>query len=110
MSRKSILTVIAVIGAILTAIGFSAHAGAAVGGLGAILVYVLLEAKADLAVLKAQGAKFKDPKFWITVISAAIAALQSSGVSLPIDSNIIIAILTAIVGILFKTKPSMRIA
>lgn len=110
MKRKTILTIVAVLGAIATAIGLSTNALAAVGGMGAILVYVFLEAKADLAAVLAQVAKWKDPKFWITVVSAILAALQSSGVTLPIDSNVIIAILTAIVAILFKTAPSARTA
>jgi len=106
MSRKTILTVVAVLGALATAFGLSANAGAAIGGLGAVLVYVLLEAKADIAAAKASAAqtgRFKDPKFWITTASAVLAALASSGVTLPIDSNLIIGVLTVIVGILFKT-------
>jgi uncharacterized membrane protein len=102
MSRKTLLTVVAVLGAILSAFGF-VNAGPAVGGMAAVAVYVLFEAKADIAAVKAQVGRFKDPKFWITAVSAIIAALQSSGVTLPIDSNIIISVLTVIVGILFGT-------
>ena len=101
MSRKTLLTVFAVLGAIAAAIGLGS-AGPALGGLAAIVVYVLFEAKADIAAVKAQSGRFKDPKFLITLVSAVLAALASSGVTLPIDSNVIVAILTAIVGILFK--------
>jgi hypothetical protein len=106
MSRKTILTVIAVLGAIAAALSLSPQSGAAIAGLGAILVYVFFEAKADKERLAAQAAKFKDPKFWITIISAILAALQTAGVTLPISAETIIAVLTAIVGILFKVKPN----
>ena len=110
MSRKTLLTVLAVLGAVLTVFGttfgLTLGASGAVAGLGAVLVYVLCEGKADIARVGAQAAKWKDPKFWITVVSAIIAALQSSGVTLPISPDIIIAVLTVIVGVLFKTAPA----
>jgi hypothetical protein len=109
MSRKTLLAVFAVLGAIVGALALSPQAGAAITGLGLIVVYITFEAKADIAAQKAQVAKFKDPKFWITVISAVIASLQTSGVNLPIDSSIITGVLAVILGFLFKAKPSPRL-
>ena len=110
MSRKTIAVVVAVIGAILgafgAAFGLTLDVSAVVAGLGAILVYVFFEAKADMARLAAQKSKFKDPKFWLTVVSAVVAALGSAGIALGISPEFIITILTAIVGILFKVKPT----
>ncbi len=108
MSRKTILVVVAVLGAILavfqSTFGLTLNGTAAAAGLGAVLVYVFFEAKADRDRMKAQAAKWKDPKFWITVISAALASLAASGISLPIPAETLVAILTAIVGVLFKAK------
>ena len=112
MSRKTILTVTAVLGAVLGVFtmdaGLALNATALAAGLGAVLVYVFFEAKEDMKKLAMQKAKWADPKFWLTVISAAIGALATSGVNLPISPEIIIAVLTAIVGILFKAAPSVR--
>jgi hypothetical protein len=107
MSRKSLLTVVAVLGAILGVIGstfgLTLNGAAAATGLGAVLLYVFFEAKADKLRLVAQADRWKDPKFWLAAISAVIAALVQAGVTLPVSPEIIIAILTAIMGILFKT-------
>jgi uncharacterized membrane protein HdeD (DUF308 family) len=110
MKRKTLLTIIAVIGAILgvfgTAFGLSINVPGFMAALGAILVYVFFEAKADIARISTQAAKWKDPKFWITVISGVLGALAGAGINLPISPEIIITILTTIVGILFKVKPT----
>lgn len=110
MSRKTIFTVLAVLGAvgavISTEIGLTVNLGAVIAGIAGIVVYVFGEAKADIAAL-GQTAKWRDPKFWITVITAAIAALAQE-VTLPIDPTIIIAVLTAIVGFLFKSEIAAR--
>jgi hypothetical protein len=109
MSRKFLLVVIAVLGAIAALLtqtfGLSPDMTAATVGLGAILVYVFNEAKADCARMRAQADKWKDPKFWITFASGIIAALGTAGVNIPAP-EVIIGILTFIVGILFKAKPS----
>jgi uncharacterized membrane protein len=110
MSRKTLLMVFAVLGAIVSALALSPQAAAAIVSLGAVVVYISFEAKADIAAQAAQKAKFTDPKFWITVISAIIGALATAGINLPISPEIIVGVLTAIVAILFKAKPSARIA
>lgn len=108
MSRKTLLTIVAVIGAILTAFqdafGLTINGAAVAAGLGAIVLYVLLEAKADRDRIRSQVARFKDPKFWLAVISSVLVALTEAGIALPISPEIIIAVLTAIMGILFKTE------
>ena len=108
MSRKSILTFIAVLGAILGVIGstfgLALNGAAAASGLGAVLLYVLFEAKLDLKKLGAQSGKFRDPKFWLAIVSAAIAALVQSGVTLPLSPEAIIAVLAVIMAVLFGAK------
>ena len=108
MSRKTILTFIAVLGAILgvigSTLGLTLNGAAAASGLGAVLLYVLFEAKLDLKKLGAQAGKFKDPKFWLAIISAVIAALAQAGVTLPLSPELIVAILTAIMTALFGAK------
>lgn len=111
MSRKTIAVVVAVIGAVLgimvSEFGLSINAVALAAGLASVLVWVFGEAKADIAKVGAQIGRFKDPKFLLTIVSAIIGALGTAGVSLPISPEIIIAVLTAIVGILFKADPRL---
>jgi len=111
MSRKTIAVVVAVVGAILgimvSAFGLSINAVALAATLGSILVWVFGESKADLAKIGAQIGKFKDPKFLLTIVAAIVGALGTAGVNLPVSPEVIIAILTAIVGILFKADPRL---
>lgn len=111
MSRKWLFTILAVLGAagavISSEFGLTVQLGAVITGIGAILVYVFNEAKADIAAISQQKAKWTDPKFLITLLSALVAALAQE-VTLPVAPEIIIAILTAVVGALFKAKPSER--
>jgi uncharacterized membrane protein len=108
MSRKSLTTVLAVVAAILgvfgTTFGLTLDSAAIMAAVGAILVYVFFEGKADIRKISDASTKFKDPKFWITIVSAIIGALGSAGLQLPISPEVIISILTVIVGILFKVK------
>lgn len=82
--------------------GLTVQLGSAVVGLGSIAVYLFGEAKNDLNRMATQKAKFKDPKFWISVVAAVVAGLGTAGVNLPVSPEIIVTILTVIVGILFK--------
>jgi hypothetical protein len=106
LSRKSIITFIAVLGAVLgvigTEFGLSLNGPAAAAGLGSVLLYVFFEAKADKVRFGAQAGKWKDPKFWLATVSAVVAALVQSGVAFPVSPEIIIAVLTAVMGVLFK--------
>jgi len=104
--RKWILVLLGVGGAVGAVVssefGLTVQLGAAVLGIGSVLVYVFGEAKNDLARMVTQKAKWKDPKFWISVVSAVVAGLGTAGVNLPVSPEIIVTILTVIVGILFK--------
>jgi len=110
MTRKWIFTILAVLGAagavISTEFGLTVKLGAVVAAIVAALVYVFNEAKADKDRITAQAGKWTDPKFVLTLVSAIIAALAQE-ITLPVSPEIIIAVLTAIVGILFKTKPTV---
>ena len=110
MSRKTIMTVLAVIGAIGAVVsnefGLTVQLGTVVAGIGAILVYVFGEMKADFARVKTQASKFKDVKFLTTCVSAALAALaNATGWEIP--TELIIGLLTLIVGILFKKQSAV---
>ncbi len=113
MSRKTIFTVLAVVGSFLAVfaetLGLSISPTVVLAGVASILVYVFGEAKADIAAISQQVSKLKDPKTWLAAIAAAIVALTEAGVQLPISPELIIAFLTAIMGILFKTAPSARL-
>ena len=107
MTRKFLLVLVAVIGAALTFLkaqfGLSIDATAVVGAITLIVVYVFGEAKADMARLKAQANKWGDPKFLATFLGAIIVpVVEAFGLTLP--TEIIQAVLAAIVALLFKLK------
>ncbi len=107
MSRKTIGFVVAIIGAILMAFqkqfGLNLDPTAVAAGIGAVLTYIFFEAKLDLTALKTQPEKWVDPKFWITVISAILAAIEVT-FQLGIPVEIIVSALTALVALLFGKK------
>ena len=107
MTRKTIGFIVAIIGAILVAFqeqfGLNLNPAQVAAAIGAILTYIFFEAKLDLAALKAQPDKWKDPKFWLTVVSAVLAAVeQTFQLGIPVAE--IIAIITVLVGFLFKVQ------
>jgi hypothetical protein len=97
----------AILGVFKTTFGLSLDVTALLAGITGVLVYVYGEAKADMARARAQAGKWTDPKFWLTIVTAVVTALATAGVALPVSPEVIVAILTAIVGILFKVKPSV---
>jgi ABC-type uncharacterized transport system permease subunit len=104
MSRKTLTAILGIIGAILVFLkgifGLDLDAAAISTGLGVILTYVLFEAKLDLKKIGAQADKWKDPKFWVTLISAILtAAAAGFGWNLPIET--INAVLGVVLGLLF---------
>jgi len=107
MSRKTIGFVVAIIAAILVAFqkqfGLSLDPAQVAAGIGAILTYVFFEAKLDLKALASQPGKWKDWKFWLTVLSAVLMAVEQT-FQLGIPVTEVIAIVTVIVGILFKVQ------
>jgi len=107
MSRKTIGFIVAIVGAVLLAFqkqfGLSFDPVAVAVGLGAILTYIFFEAKLDLSALKAQPGKWKDPKWWITIISAILAAIEANWqLGIPVET--IVTVLTALVVMLFGAK------
>lgn len=107
MSRKTITAAIGIIGAVLAffseQFGLSINPVAVMAGLASIVTYVLLEGKLDIKRVGSQLGKFKDPKFWLAFISAIIvAASETFGLALPVEA--IVAVLTVIMGVLFKVE------
>lgn len=104
MSRKTLLAIIAVIGAALTFLqtqfGLSISSTAVVGGLSAIVLYILFEAKLDIKALKAQPGKWVDPKFWLAFVAAMLVAVaEAFGLNIPVEA--ITAVLALIMSLLF---------
>ena len=108
IKRKMLFVLLGVLGAagavVSQQFGLTADLGAAVVGLTSLIVYVFNEGQADKARLAAQKAKWGDPKFIMTLVSAVIAGLGTSGVNLPVSPELISGILTVIVGALFKKQ------
>jgi len=107
MKRKDILSIIAVLGAILAFLkaqfGLSIDAAGFTTGLGIVILYVLFEGKRDIAAIAQQTSRFKDPKFWVAAIAAIITAINSAfGFSIPVD--IINVVAAFILSLLFKAK------
>jgi len=104
-TKTTIFTILAVIGAALgvfaNALGLALDPVKILAGVAGILVYVFGALKTDIAGLN-QPLVWKDPKVWIAMVTAALAALTSAGVVLPISPELIIAVLTAIMTVLFK--------
>ena len=105
MSRKTLLSIIAVIGAVLTffkeQFGLAMDVSGILAGIAAILLYVLWEGKADIKRITAQAGKFKDAKFWLAFVAMIIGVVNEQfGLNLP--AEIIIGILTVLMGFLFK--------
>jgi hypothetical protein len=107
MSRKTIVAILGILTAIFTFLKAQFDLGmdviAVLGGLSAVILYVLFEAKLDLKKFGAQAGKWKDPKFWLALVAIILAALNKElGLNLPGDA--IVAVLTVIMTILFKVK------
>lgn len=104
-TKTTVFTILAVLGAALTvfanALGLALDPTKALAGVAAVLVYVFASFKSDIAGLN-QPLIWKDPKVWLASIEAAIGALTAAGVTLPIPPEIIITVLAAIMGLLFK--------
>ena len=107
MSRKTIGYIVALLGVVLTffqkQFGLNLDPTAVAAGVGAILTYILFEAKLDLKALTSQPGKWGDPKFWITFISAALAGVEAQfHLGIPVEA--IVSVLTVLVGFLFGKK------
>jgi len=111
MSRKTMLTVLAVMGAIFGFVNAQFSLGVDTVGLmatiSAILLWVGFEARLDmkriLGLIKEQSNKFTDPKFWIALVTAFIMFVNEMfDLSLPVEA--IVAVLAIIMGFLFKKE------
>jgi len=107
MSRKTILFIIAIIGAIIGFFGDQfgvALSGTAVaGGLTAIVVYLFGEMKNDIARVKngiIQEKKWKDPAFWTALVASLLPVINTNlNLNLPVDT--IVATLSGILAFIF---------
>lgn len=103
--RKLILAIIGglgVIGGVVSSeFGLTVSLSAVFLGIGAALLYVFGEMKLDFRRVASQVGKFKDPKFW-TAILAALVGYLGSVVTLPVPPEYIVAVLGAILALLFK--------
>jgi len=105
MSRKTIFAILGAIGAVLgffaKDFGLSIDPVAVLGAVAIALVYIFGEAKNDASRIMAQSHKFKDPKFWIAFVAYIVAYVNEAfGLNLPVE--IIVTVVTIILGFLFK--------
>lgn len=111
MSKTTVFTILAIVGAVLTvfakALGLAIDPAAVLTGVASILVYVFGALKTDLAGLNQPGV-WSDPKVWIAAVTALLTGLAAAGVVLPISNEIIVTILTVILGFLFKPAQVTR--
>ena len=104
MSRKTLLSVLAVFGALAAffgeQFGLVLDSTAILAAVTGILVYVFFEAKADLKRIGEQIGKFKDPKFLIALASTILVAISEAfGLDIPVEA--IVAVLTLVMSVLF---------
>ena len=107
ISRKTIGFVVAIISSILVIFQeqfkLNLDPTAVAAGVGAILTYIFFEAKLDLKALASQPGKWKDKKFWMTIISTVLAATEATfQLGIPVEA--IIAVLTSLVAALFGVQ------
>lgn len=82
---------------------------AVAAGIGAVLTYIFFEGKLDLKALASQPGKWKDWKFWITILSTTLAGIEANfQLGIPVEA--IVSALTGLVAMLFgvqfkKTMP-----
>ncbi len=110
-TKTTVFTILAVVGAALgvfaKALGLALDPVKLLAGVAGILVYVFGSLKTDAAAID-QPLVWKDPKVYLAAVQAALAALTSAGIVLPISPELIIAVLTAIMGVLFKPAQIAR--
>lgn len=111
LSKTTVFAILAIAGTVLSvfanALGLTIDPSKVLLGVAAVLTYVFGALKTDLAGLNQPGV-WRDPKVWIAAASALLAGLASAGVQLPIAPELIIAVLTAILGFLFKPAEVAR--
>lgn len=109
MSRKTLMIILAIIGAVLaffsTQFGLDINVEQVMATVTMLLLWVGFEARTDIkriiTKVGEQQNKTKDPKFWLAFLTMILTVLSESlGWNLPITT--IVAVLTAIMGVLFK--------
>ncbi len=110
MSRKTVLFIVAIIGAILTwmtgVFGLSISAGAVVAGMMAVVVYIFGEMKNDISRIRKkiyQDGKWRDPAFWTSLVAALLPVINSYfKLNIPVET--IVSILTVVLAIIFGKR------
>lgn len=109
ISRKTIGFIVTILGVALVALQAIIKQDLGINpqefaiAIGATLTYIFFEAKLDLRVLKTQPKKWRDPKFWLTVVSIVLTGVeQSFNLGIPVAE--IVTGLTTLVGLLFGLK------
>ena len=107
MSRKTLLAILGVLGAVFAFIakefGLSIDTVAVTAAIASIIVYIYGEMKLDFERFRSQAHRFSDPKFIIALISVILGAINKNfGLAIPVEA--IIAILTVIMGVLFRKE------
>lgn len=107
VSRKTIAFVVTILTSILVvfqqAFGLTIDPITAAAGVGAVLTYIFFESKLDLKAIAKQPGKWRDPKFWLTVLSSVLAAVETTfQIGIPVAE--IVSGLTVLVGFLFKVQ------
>lgn len=105
MSRKTIMLILGIIGGagafIAQEFGLALDPASVIGAVTVALVYIFGEMKVDMERLRAQAHKWSDPKFISALAMVILAQVNSAfGLNLPIE--LIMGILTILLGILFK--------
>jgi tetrahydromethanopterin S-methyltransferase subunit E len=105
MSRKTIMLILGIVGSVGSVIarefGLAFDPASVIGAVVVALVYIFGEMKVDQQRLRAQAHKWGDPKFISAIILSLLAQVNSAfGLNLPIE--LIMGILTILLGILFK--------
>jgi hypothetical protein len=97
MSRK---TIIAILGVVLVFLkeqfGLALDVTAFLG----IVLYLLFESKLDARRIISQVGRFKDPKFWLALVTAILPVLNTEfGWNLPIEA--IVSVLSVLLAVIF---------
>jgi len=110
MSRKTVMFIVAIVGALLTwatgIFGLSISATAVVGGMTAVVVYIFGEMKNDIARVKKkiyQGEKWRDPAFWTSLVAAFLPVVNTY-LKLNIPVETVVSILTVILAFIFGKR------
>lgn len=110
MSRKTIMFVVAIIGALLTwaagMFGLSISATAVVAGMTAVVVYIFGEMKNDIARIRKsiyQDKKWRDPAFWTSLVAALLPVVNTYfKLNIPVET--VVSILTVLLAFVFGKR------